>query len=93
MRVQCHAVNPHSDLVAERINSLSPPRPRIYPWDRWTDGSAWLIRRGEDFEVGALSMASMIRLRAKAEGLKATCRVVEDGAAVEFQFSEQEEAA
>ncbi|HTE60413.1 MAG TPA: hypothetical protein VK631_08670 [Solirubrobacteraceae bacterium] len=79
--------------MAERIDNLSPLRPRIYPWDKWTDGSAWRIRRGEDFEVAALSMAAMVRLRAKAEGLKATCRVVEDGEAVEFQFSEPEREA
>ena len=93
MRIRCHAVNPHSEFVAERIDNLSPLRPRIYPWEKWTDGSAWRIRRGEDFEVPATSMAAMVRLRAKQDGLTATCRVVEDGAAVEFQFSAEEAAA
>lgn len=91
MRISCHAVNPPFEFVAERIDSLTP-RPRIYPWEHWTDGGAWRIRRGEDFEVPATSMAAMVRLRAKSEGLTATCRVVDEDT-VEFRFAPLEEAA
>lgn len=79
--------------MAEPIDNLSPLRARIYPWDEWTDGRAWRIRRGEDFKVSAASMATMVRLRAKADGMTATCRIVDDGEAVEFQFSDPEREA
>lgn len=80
--------------MAERIDNLSPiARQRIYPWSEWLDGSAWRIRRGEDFEVTGDSMATMVRIRAQREGGTATCRVVEDGAVVEFQFIASQEPA
>lgn len=79
--------------MAERIDSLPPARAsrRIYPWERWTDGSAWRIRQGEDFDVEPESMATMIRSRAKAEGLAATARV--NGDVVAFQFYGPDEEA
>lgn len=80
--------------MAERIEAVSIGRPALYPWAEWMDGGAWRIRRGEDFEVAAWVMAQMIRNRAHREGLLATARVVENGAAVEFQFAlEQAEQA
>lgn len=80
--------------MAERIDNLSPvARQRIYPWAEWLDGSAWRIRRGEDFEVTGDSMATMIRLRASREGGSASCRVVDDGSTVEFRFDREQEAA
>jgi hypothetical protein len=80
--------------VAERIESLSPvARQRIYPWPEWLDGSAWRIRRGEDFEVTGESMASIIRLRAQRDGGTAACRVVDGGEVVEFQFYGPDEEA
>lgn len=80
--------------MAERIDNLTrrPPRPAIYPWAEWLDGSAWRIRRGEDFEVSAESMAAQIRIRAAREGRTVYARCP-DGDTVEFQFSGQEEAA
>lgn len=27
-----------------------------YPWDEWLDGSAWLLRRGDDYTITTASM-------------------------------------
>lgn len=55
------------------------------------DGSAWRIRRGEDFQIAPKHMASIIRERASKEGLVATARVVGD--CVEFEFSQSNDVA
>lgn len=80
--------------MAERIDNLTPLRGRrsIYPWDEWMDGSAWRIRRGEDFEVSAESMAQHIRNRARDGGMSAHARLTDDGEAVEFQIFTKEAA-
>lgn len=81
--------------MAERIDALGSVRrgrPPLYPWDEWTDGSAWRITRGVDFEVSAQSMASMIRIRANNTGVVASANVV-DGDTVEFQFTPLQAAA
>lgn len=74
--------------MAERIASLGPVRvgsTPLYPWDEWMDGSAWRIRRGEDFAVPVKSMASMIRIRGNQFGVGASARIVDENT-VEFQF-------
>ena len=93
MRLICDAVKTQRGFVAERIDSLPPARAsrRIYPWNRWTDGTVWRIRQGEDFEVSPESMASMIRVRAKTTGLTVATRVHDD--VVTFQFFGPEEKA
>jgi hypothetical protein len=73
--------------VAERIDNLTPFKGRkpIYPWHEWMNGTAWRIRRGEDFDVSAESMAQHIRNRARDRGLSAHARLTDDGEGVEFQ--------
>jgi hypothetical protein len=82
-----------SDFVAERISSLSPSRSGrpLYPWAEWMDGSAWRIRRGEDFVPPALSMATTLRSQAHRRGVSVTVRL--DGDTVEFQFGPRAEVA
>lgn len=78
--------------MAERIDNLTPFRGRraMYPWEQWMDGSAWRIRRGEDFQVSAESMAQHIRNRARDRGMSAHARLTDDGDGVDFQvFKEQ----
>lgn len=80
--------------MAERIDDLTPlrGRPPVYPWDTWTDGSAWRIRRGVDFEVSAESMAAQIRMRAGRDNVTVFARCPDDDT-VEFQFSPDEASA
>lgn len=79
--------------MARRIRSFTPRtgRPALYPWARWTDGSAWHITRGEDFELPARNMAAVLRARATKAGLSVTCRV--DGDSVRFQFGQSNDVA
>lgn len=81
--------------MARRIESL-PARRRPgaapkYPWDQWTDGSAWEIRRGKDFDATPAAMASHLRWRAGRDGL--AVRVVVHGETVSFQFEAETKAA
>lgn len=77
--------------MARRLDSL-PSRNRLYPWGRWTDGSAWRIKRGVDYEVSSTSMAQIVRQYGRQRGLAVTALVNKEMDAVEFQFS-QEQAA
>lgn len=82
--------------MAERITHFTPRpdgRPALYPWDEWLDGSAWRIRRGEDFTVAPESMATQIRNTARDRGGRARARLTPDGEGVEFQFETEEMAA
>lgn len=74
--------------MAERIDKFSPRRigrPALYPWDEWTDGCAWRITRGSDFEIPTKSMVVNLHSTAARRGLSVSARV--DGDAVEFQFT------
>lgn len=73
--------------MAERIPHLSRPRsrPTGYPWSRWTDGSVWRLRRGEDYTVSSRSMERTIRAYASRRGRTVSVRVFPDH--VELQFS------
>lgn len=80
--------------MAERISEFSEPRigrPALYPWTDWTDGSAWRITRGEDFEISAKSMAVNLHRTAARRGLSVKAQI--DGDSIQFRFSEPERAA
>lgn len=81
--------------MAERISDLIPSRGRrpMYPWDEWMDGTARRIRRGEDFEVSAESMAQHIRNTMRTRGLDGHARLSADGQGVDFQVFLQDVAA
>lgn len=80
--------------MAERISQFSPRRigrPALYPWDEWTDGSAWRITRGVDFDISPKSMSGILYGYATRQG--SSVKVAVDGDAVEFQFAPLVEAA
>jgi hypothetical protein len=79
--------------MAERIDTLPQGRPATYPWDTWMDGSAWRIRRGEDYSIPSKTMAAVIRAHGWRNGLRASARVKSDIDAVEFQFETTTEVA
>jgi hypothetical protein len=68
---------------------------RRYPWAEWSDGAAWEIRRGEDYEVATENMRVNLHLKADALGRKVRTKKVtdQDGEGLAFQFipSEEEE--
>lgn len=61
---------------------------RRYPWDEWTDGSTWEIRRGEDYDPVTENMRVNLHMRADALGIKVRTKKVrdEDGEGLVFQF-------
>lgn len=75
--------------MAERISNLTPTvgRRSMYPWEQWMDGSAWRIRRGEDFDVSPETMAQHVRNTMRARGLEGHARLTPDGEGVELQVS------
>lgn len=68
--------------MARRLDEFPNQRRRSkYPWDRWFDGSTWLLRRGEDFETSAASMRATAFRAAAAGGkqLRTSITKEEDG--------------
>ena len=62
--------------MAKRLNSF--PRGPSYDWDRWLDGSPWLLTRGADFEIDIASMRAAASRAAKARGLRVRTSAVQD---------------
>jgi hypothetical protein len=60
------------------LNELKfPPRANEekYPWKKWFDGSVWLIKQGEDFDVDIESMRSAIYMAASRHEVKVRTHV------------------
>jgi hypothetical protein len=77
--------------VARRLDRFPEERDREarrYPWDEWTDGSAWEIRRGGDYDVDTENMRVNLHLKAEARGMKVRTKKVRDenGEGLVFQF-------
>src|SRR5580700_641754 len=70
-----------------------PPGRRKYPWDEWTDGSAWEIRRGEDYDVATENMRVNLHMKADSLYTKVRTRKFADdrGEGLIFQFFELKE--
>jgi hypothetical protein len=63
--------------------------PRRYPWDEWTDGSTWEIRRGEDYDVVSENMRVNLHMKADSLGCKVRTHKFGDddqGEGLIFQF-------
>jgi hypothetical protein len=61
-------------------------RPSKYPWNQWTDGSVWEIRRPEDFTLTNANMQSTLHDKAAALSMKVTSESTADGQGLVFQF-------
>lgn len=61
---------------------------RRYPWAEWTDGGAWEIRRGEDYDVATENMRVNLHMKAKQLSGRVRTRKVSDrsGEGLVFQF-------
>jgi hypothetical protein len=61
----------------------SPPSSVRYPWDEWTNGRVWELRRGVDFDIEPRDMAREFRRAAVSRGKRArTARVAAEGLVV-----------
>lgn len=78
--------------MAVRLPDYTPSR-RIYPWDKWADGSAWRAVMGEDFHCTIKGFRSALRAFADRNHQKVTAnarwreRNGEQIRVVEFRFS------
>jgi hypothetical protein len=52
---------------------------RRYPWDEWTDGGTWEIRRGEDYDVPTENMRVSLHVKATSLVRKVRTQKVDDG--------------
>src|SRR3954470_19251585 len=77
--------------MAQRLDQ-TPPWVHRYPWDEWTDGSVWEIRRGEDYDVATENMRVNLHMKAEALLRKVRTKKVADknGEALVFQFFDPE---
>jgi hypothetical protein len=69
---------------------------RKYPWDEWTDGSAWEIRRGEDYDVVTENMRVNLHMKAESLRCKVRTRKFEEddqGEGLIFEFFDFEREA
>jgi hypothetical protein len=62
-----------------------------YPWSEWADGSAWEIRRGEDYDVATENMRVNLHMKATSLGRKVQTRKTSNPEGLVFQFLESEE--
>jgi len=49
-------------------------RPRLYPWDEWSDGQIRILRKGTDFDCEADSIQNGIYVYARRMGYKASTK-------------------
>jgi hypothetical protein len=61
-------------------------RPSKYPWNEWTDGNVWEIRRPEDFTLTNTNMQATLHDKASALGMKVRSESTPDGHGLVFQF-------
>jgi hypothetical protein len=77
--------------MAKRLEDFSfTGQQARYDWSSWTDGSAWEIRQGEDYEIPTENMRVNLFMKAKQRGVKVRTRIVRDenGEGLRFQFYE-----
>lgn len=67
-------------------------RTHKYPWDTWLDGSIWMIKRGEDFDLEDMVMDRSLRNGAYKRKCKLTMKHPEPGVIV-FQAVPQDGAS
>jgi hypothetical protein len=82
--------------VARRLETFpeGEPQPtRRYPWAEWTDGSAWEIRKGDDYDVPTENMRVNLHMKADAKAVKVRTKKVldKDGEGLVFQFFNPDE--
>lgn len=65
-------------------------RPQKYPWQQWTDGSPWSIKRGSDYDVATENMRVNLHSRAAAASMKVRTQRDPDGDGLVFQFYRDE---
>lgn len=55
-----------------------------YPWDQWADGSAWLLKRGEDYTVTDRAIRVTAAANARKRNLRVRTAMTEEGVVIQF---------
>lgn len=76
--------------MAKRLERFEPAATR-YPWDRWTNGSAYRVKQGSDFHCSIIGFVSQLYKAALSRGLTVVTTQPESGV-VDFQFSKKPKA-
>lgn len=56
----------------------------IYPWHEWTDGDAWELIRGEDYQVPDSTMRNIAHGYASRKGMRVQTSITNEGVVVRF---------
>jgi hypothetical protein len=81
-------------MADDILNELKfPPRSNEekYPWDKWFDGSVWLLKQGEDFDVDIESMRSAVYMAASRHGIKVRTHVPKQRTTMYIQKKEKQD--
>lgn len=83
--------------MAEKLDSFTfrkgGARPKEYPWKEWTDGAAWKITPGQDFDVKPTSMVVTLYEHSKKNGYQVqTQRVGPNKEEIVFRFTKDPES-
>lgn len=64
-----------------------PPRSaeEKYPWKKWFDGSVWVLKQGEDFDVDIESMRSAVYMAASRYKIKVRTHVPKQRTSIYIQ--------
>lgn len=57
-----------------------------FPWNDWTDGSVWELRKGDDYTTDAINMRANLYNHACKRCLKVKSMILDDGARIQFKF-------
>lgn len=72
--------------VVKQFDGWSSGNVAKYPWEQWTDGRVWLLKRGEDFKTGLTSFAGACYQRAHRDRRQVRLRKNEAEGTVHLQF-------
>lgn len=77
--------------MAEKLKKyeFSKGRKHRYPWDQWSDGSIWLLKRGVDYD-NAVSMVGSCRAQATRLGRLVRINQRDGGDSIYIQFHDGE---
>jgi len=58
------------DAVATRLQGTNLDDRVRYPWHEWSDGSVWVLTRGEDFDIIPESLQKLAYRWARRHGMR-----------------------
>lgn len=63
--------------MARKLDNFPADSNARYPWDEWLDGSAWELRRGEDFDAKPATLKTNAQSQAKKRNGRVRSRMTD----------------